>query len=103
VSEDVRLTAFPPMLLQPLVENAVRHGIEPKIGGGEIGISVTIDASTLHIEVSDTGVGLIGDEGGGTGLANVRARLATLFGQKGRLALENKAGGGVVATLELSK
>jgi LytS/YehU family sensor histidine kinase len=103
VPEDARLFSFPPMLLQPLVENAVRHGIEPKIGGGEIGIRATIDASSLCIEVSDTGVGLIGDEGSGTGLANVRARLGTLFGLKGRLALENKAGGGVVATLELPK
>jgi sensor histidine kinase YesM len=91
------------MLLQPLVENAVRHGIEPKLGGGEIGIRATTDASMLHIEVSDTGVGLIGDEGGGAGLANVRARLATLFGARGRLTLENKAGGGVAAILELPK
>jgi sensor histidine kinase YesM len=103
VPEDARLTVFPPMLLQPLVENAVRHGIEPKLGGGEIGIRATTDASTLRIEVSDTGVGLIGDEGGGAGLANVRARLAALFGAKGRLTLENKAGGGVAATLELPK
>jgi sensor histidine kinase YesM len=103
VPEDARLTAFPPMLLQPLVENAVRHGIEPKLGGGEIGICASTDTSMLRIEVSDTGVGLIGDEGGGAGLTNVRARLATLFGAKGRLTLENKAGGGVAATLELPK
>ena len=103
VPEDDRQSSFPPMLLQPLVENAVRHGIEPKIGGGEIGIRATADASTLCIEVSDTGVGLIGDEGSGSGLANVRARLATLFGANGRLVLQNKAGGGVVATLELPK
>jgi sensor histidine kinase YesM len=101
VPAEVRLTAFPPMLLQPLVENAVRHGIEPKLGGGEIGIRARIEDGSLHIEVSDSGVGLIGDEAGGTGLSNVRARLATLFGSKGRLVLENKAGGGVAATLEL--
>jgi sensor histidine kinase YesM len=103
VPEDARLSVFPPMLLQPLVENAVRHGIEPKIGGGEIDIRATVDASTLRIEVCDTGVGLIGDEGGGTGLSNVRARLATLFGDAGRLELENSAGGGVCARLELPK
>jgi LytS/YehU family sensor histidine kinase len=103
VPEDARLSVFPPMLLQPLVENAVRHGIEPKIGGGEIDIRATIDASTLRIEVCDTGVGLIGDEGGGTGLSNVRARLATLFGDAGKLELENSAGGGVCARLELPK
>jgi LytS/YehU family sensor histidine kinase len=103
VPEDDSSFILSPMLLQPLVENAVRHGIEPKIGGGEIGIRTTADTTTLRIEVSDTGVGLIGDEGGGSGLANVRARLATLFGVNGRLVLENKVGGGVVATLELPK
>lgn len=101
ISEAARQTAFPPMLLQPLVENAVRHGIEPKLGGGEIGISARLGDGVLRIEVSDTGVGLIGDEGGGTGLSNVRARLATLYGNRGRLVLENKAGGGVAAVLEL--
>ncbi|MFZ2161671.1 MAG: histidine kinase [Sideroxyarcus sp.] len=103
VPEAARLSVFPPMLLQPLVENAVRHGIEPKIGGGEIGIRATIDAATLCIEVCDTGVGLVGDEGGGAGLANVRARLSALFGAAGKLTLESKAGGGVCATLELPK
>jgi LytS/YehU family sensor histidine kinase len=100
-SEAARQAAFPPMLLQPLVENAVRHGIEPKIGGGEIGIRAGIVGAALHIEVSDSGVGLVGNEAGGAGLSNVRARLAALFGDAGRLALENKMGGGVSATLEL--
>ena len=103
VPEEARRTAFPPMLLQPLVENAVRHGIEPKIGGGEIGIRAGIEGATLRIEVSDSGVGLIGNEAGGAGLSNVRARLAALFGDAGRLMLENKTGGGVTATLELPK
>ena len=89
------------MLLQPLVENAVRHGIEPKIGGGEIGIRADIHGAALHVEVSDSGVGLIGNEAGGAGLSNVRARLAALFGEAGRLTLENTAGGGVNAILEL--
>jgi LytS/YehU family sensor histidine kinase len=103
VPEADRLRAFPPMLLQPLVENAVRHGIEPKIGGGVISISADSSGAALRIEVSDSGVGLIGDEGGGTGLANVRERLATLFGAAGKLVLENKTGGGVIALLELPK
>jgi signal transduction histidine kinase len=55
----------------------------------------------LYIEVSDSGVGLIGKEAGGTGLANVRERLATLFGKEGKLVLENRAGGGVRAKMEL--
>ena len=95
--------SFPPMLLQPLVENAVRHGIEPKIGGGEIIIRTMLSDEALRIEVSDTGVGLLDKDSAGTGLANVRARLATLFGEQGRLTLEANASGGVTAVLELPK
>jgi LytS/YehU family sensor histidine kinase len=101
VPEEARLAVFPPMLLQPLVENAVRHGIEPKIGGGEIVIRASINDGVLRIEVSDTGVGLLGDEAGGTGLSNVRSRMATLFGSAGRMTLESKVGGGAIAILEL--
>jgi sensor histidine kinase YesM len=103
VPEDARLSSFPPMLLQPLVENAVRHGIEPKIGGGEIVIRAHGDNGKLHLEVNDSGVGLMGDEGSGAGLSNVRARLATLFGDAGKLALENNPHGGVTASLELPR
>jgi LytS/YehU family sensor histidine kinase len=99
--DDARRMAFPPMLLQPLIENAVRHGIEPKIGGGEIGIRASIQGATLRIEVSDTGAGFAPKEAGGAGLSNVSARLAALFGDSGRLSLENKREGGVTATLEL--
>lgn len=101
VSGDARLCQFPPMLLQPLVENAVRHGIEPRIGGGEIVIDARLDRAILHIEVNDSGIGLTGDESGGAGLANVRARLAALFGDAGQLRLQCRKQGGTVATLEL--
>ncbi|MBI5625810.1 MAG: histidine kinase [Nitrosomonadales bacterium] len=102
VPEDASRLAFPPMLLQPLVENAVRHGIEPKLGGGEIGIRASIEKAMLRIEVNDSGVGLTGDANAdGAGLVNVRARLATLFGDAGNLMLANNAGGGVTAILEL--
>lgn len=101
VPGDIRLTSFPPMLLQPLVENAVRHGIEPKIGGGEIFIRARIENGKLHCEVRDDGVGIQVADSGGAGLVNVRERLATLFGEQGRLSLHNGAHGGTVATLEL--
>lgn len=101
VPGDIRLTSFPPMLLQPLVENAVRHGIEPKIGGGEIVIRARIESGKLHCEVRDDGVGIQVADSGGAGLVNVRERLATLFGEQGRLSLHNGAHGGTVATLEL--
>ncbi len=103
VPEDARGLAFPPMLLQPLVENAVRHGIEPKIGGGEIVIRAVMIDKLLRIEVRDTGVGLASQEGSGAGLANVRARLATLFGERGKLSLENNVDVGVTAKLELPR
>jgi sensor histidine kinase YesM len=103
VPEQVRALSFPPMLLQPLVENAVRHGIEPKIGGGEIVIRAFVGEHALCIEVNDSGVGLVGDEGSGAGLANVRARLTSLFGAAGKLALEDNAHGGVSAKLELPR
>jgi len=101
VTEEARRSAFPPMLLQPLVENALRHGIEAKLGGGEICIRSWIENAGLQIEVSDDGVGLSDPNTGGTGLSNVRARLAALFGEAGTLTLIGKAGGGVTATLAL--
>jgi sensor histidine kinase YesM len=101
VTEAARCRIFPPMLLQPLVENAVRHGIEPKIGGGEIVIAARVEDGRLYCEVSDDGVGLQQMEGGGAGLSNVRERLATLSGGKGRLALSDKQHGGTVVTLEM--
>jgi len=101
-SAEASASAFPPMLLQPLVENAVRHGIEPKVGGGEIGISARIDNGTLRIEVSDDGMGLsTNPESAGVGLNNVRARLGTLFGDAGKLALQGNDAGGVTAALIL--
>ena len=104
VPEEARRSVFPPMLLQPLVENALRHGIEPKIGGGEIAIRVGFSGADLHIEVSDSGLGLSGSKPAAcTGLANIRARLEALFGSAGRLELNSNAQGGATATLTLPR
>ncbi len=100
-SRGVRDNPFPPMLLQPLVENAVRHGIEPKIGGGEIRIRARIANGLLLCEVSDDGIGIQESSGGGAGLANVRERLIALYGDRGRLSLSNGVHSGTVASLEL--
>jgi sensor histidine kinase YesM len=99
----VRQAPFPPMLLQPLVENAVCHGIEPKLGGGEVAIRAGTADGRLRIEVCDSGIGLGGEPGAGTGLCNVRARLAALYGSGGRFALEGNAGGGATAVLEIPR
>jgi sensor histidine kinase YesM len=102
-SDEARNLNFPPMLLQPLVENAVKHGIEPKIGGGEICICTTLTDSMLHIEVSDTGVGLVSKQDPGAGLENVRVRLSTLFGKLARLSIQENSHSGVAASLELPR
>ena len=100
-TESARLAPFPPMLLQPLVENAVRHGIEPKLGGGEIAISANAEENVLQISVKDSGVGLGTISGPGAGLGNVHARLTALFGESGRLTINENPDGGTIATLEL--
>ena len=104
VPEEARRSVFPPMLLQPLVENALRHGIEPKVGGGRISIRAYLETTALRIEVSDSGVGLDGHVSvNGTGLANIRARLAALFGDAGGLELKGNTEGGATATLTLPR
>jgi sensor histidine kinase YesM len=83
-----------PMLLQPVVENAVAHGLEPKVEGGEIVVRASCQGAQLCIEVSDTGAGLSGaapKPGGGVGLSNLRARLRSLYdGQAQVQLLENQ-------------
>ena len=79
----------PTLLLQPLVENAIQHGLEPKVEGGSIAVTVRQDGSDLVLEVADTGVGLRGlpQHSAGFGLTQVRERLATLHGTAGTLDL----------------
>jgi sensor histidine kinase YesM len=101
VPENLRQLSFPPMLLQPLVENAIKHGLEPKVDGGKIIISAIEEDSLLRIEVVDTGLGFSDFNKSGVGMANVRDRLALLFGEKGRLKIEENKPHGVKATIEV--
>ncbi len=93
-----------PMLIQPLVENAVMHGLEPKVDGGSLRLSARIDASLLCIEVSDDGVG-IGNaptrSGGGLGLSNLKARIRSQYGPAAQLQLLDQPGGGACVRLLL--
>ena len=99
VDEALRARPFPIMLLQPLVENAILHGLEPKAEGGEIVIQARLEEDALHIRVSDNGVGLPAGDLKGFGLMNVRQRLHSLFGAAARLKLENNPPQGVCASV----
>jgi signal transduction histidine kinase len=100
----LRDVAVPPMLLQPLVENAIRHGLEPKIAGGTIAVSASTTNGMLTVDVSDDGVGLTDESTEpGYGLVHVRERLQTLHGDAGRLTIEPVAGGGVRARVVLPR
>jgi sensor histidine kinase YesM len=101
VPDTLREVPFPPMLVQPLVENALKHGIEPKIKGGEIVVKVEDHADCYRLVVADTGSGLSEEAIGGIGLANVRERLEALFHGKGRLILEDNEPSGLKVMMEI--
>lgn len=99
-----RALPIAPMLIQPLVENAVMHGLEPKVDGGEIVLRATVDDGVLRIEVRDSGRGLVAAPprpGGGVGLSNLRDRVRQMHGPGARLELLDNPGGGVIARLLL--
>ena len=102
-TDAARCAPFPPMLLQPLVENAVRHGIEPSLSGGAIHIRAVMENAILRIQVDDDGAGLGDEIKPGAGLDNVRARLKALYGSSGRLTLASNEAGGVTAALEIPR
>ncbi len=101
IPEDTGQLPLPPMLLQPLVENAVKHGLEPKIDGGKIDIRASRDRGMLKIDVTDTGLGLSSFNPGGVGLRNVRERIELLYGDQGRFTLLENAPTGIQATIEV--
>jgi len=102
---ELATASVPPLLLQPLVENCIKHGLEPNVAGGRIVVSAARKDSELVLQVRDTGAGLSGSAGEGTrfGLVQVRERLATLYGERAALTLEDAqdADGGTLATIRL--
>jgi two-component system LytT family sensor kinase len=92
--------AVPSLILQPLVENALKHGLAPKPGPGHLTIAVTSEESFLRLRVEDDGMGLGGRrESHGVGLANVEERLATLYQDRASVTLEAREGGGCRVTV----
>jgi len=103
VPDKINDIPFPPMLIQPLVENAIKHGLEPKIEGGEVFIHGEENEEILRLEIADTGVGFYEDGNFGTGLSNIRERLQSLYGDKGRLILEENRPCGLKAIIEVPR
>jgi len=92
---------FPPMMLQTLIENAIKHGLEPKVAGGTITVRARVDGATLCVDVCDDGVGFNLHAGSGVGLANIRERLALLYGKDAELVIEALPGGGACVSIRL--
>ena len=98
----LRDTPVPPLLLQPLVENCIQHGLEPQVSGGRVEVSAAREGDRLVLRVRDNGVGLAephNPTGTRFGLEQVRRRLAALYGPAATLALQAGAGGGTEACI----
>src|SRR5208337_291061 len=100
----------PGMMLQPLVENSLKHGLAPKIGGGSIHIRSRLEGANLVIEVEDDGVGMgaanlleptTGVGGTGIGMANVIERLKVLYGNTAAMRIDSRAGQGTLVRLQV--
>lgn len=103
ISDDCRSLFFPPLMLISLVENAVKHGVEPKPGPCAIGIVARrvlhLGLESLEVSVLDDGAGLREGAGGGIGLANIRAQLAARYQDRAELSLQGRETDGVAARI----
>ncbi len=93
--------SFPPMMIQSLVENSIRHGLEPKPEGGSVNLRAEVRDGKLCVIVEDTGLGFSPTAQAGIGLANIRERLHQLFGAAGALTMEPKQPSGTRATITI--
>jgi two-component system LytT family sensor kinase len=106
ISADTLDIVVPSMILQPLVENSIKHGLSRKVGGGRITITTSIRAGHTIIEVHDDGLGMTEERleqafGGGIGLSNVNERLRTIYGANYQLKLTSVPGKGTRASVEI--
>ncbi len=108
VDDSVTNVRIPSMILQPIVENCIKHGIGPKPGNGTIRLQGELRSGRLQIEIEDDGVGIPVDDlarvfGKGIGLSNVQERLTVLFGTDFQFVLEPRPGGGVRVRIQIPK
>ncbi|MDQ6640699.1 MAG: histidine kinase [Pseudomonadota bacterium] len=101
IAPELASLSVPPMMLLTLVENALKHGLNPLPEGGLVRIGAQASDGRLVVSVADTGRGLVAGSGGGTGLANIRARLKAMYGAAGALTLQLNEPRGVVAAIAL--
>jgi Histidine kinase/Histidine kinase-, DNA gyrase B-, and HSP90-like ATPase len=103
VPQGLMSAQFPPMMLQSLVENSIKHGLEPKPEGGAVTISADIVDGRLRVTVADTGLGFAAASrpGTGVGLANVRERLSALYGGRARLSIDANDPSGTIVTIDV--
>ncbi|MCA3242258.1 MAG: histidine kinase [Rubrivivax sp.] len=101
VPEGLMSAEFPPMMLQTLVENAIKHGLEPKAEGGQLRVAAEIVHGKLQMTVADTGLGFgkAATAGTGVGLANIRERLQLLYGNRATLTVAENQPSGTVVTI----
>jgi len=101
VPPDLASYALPSLLLQPLVENAIRHGLEPKVEGGEVTMRARREGGKVVVEICDSGVGFAPTTRGGVGLTNLRERLRLLFGDSASLEITDAPGAGSRVSVSL--
>ncbi|MEO6918761.1 MAG: histidine kinase [Collimonas sp.] len=103
VSDGLRSAAFPPMMLQSLVENAIKHGLESKTDGGTLRINAEIAHNKLRVSVTDDGLGFgaVPSNGTGLGLQSIRDRLKLLHGSAAQLEIAPNSPSGVRSTIEV--
>jgi two-component system, LytTR family, sensor kinase len=106
IEQDTLEAFVPSMLLQPIVENCLKHGLAPKIGGGKIQFRTTNRDGRLHIEIEDNGVGISEEKMPhvyveGIGLSNVRERLHVLYGADFQLQMESRSGEGTLIRIDV--
>jgi sensor histidine kinase YesM len=101
IAPDVSQVAIAPMLLQPVVENAIRHGIEPKIEGGRVELAARREGGMVVVDIVDTGVGFAPTTRGGVGLTNLRDRLRGLYGEAAALSIAENSPCGTRVTIRI--